>query len=142
MISASEPAAALRSQASLSSPKKELSKRNSVDYVSAKKKFQILEESLSFEKEILFQKEENKQEHLQLIKIPGKPQFCLISNSEESEFDMFGSKSLSNKMIQILSESMKSDSSKKGFDRQSVKCAGANNISLCESRSSTLKDEG
>ena len=54
---------------------------------------------------------------MHLIKIPGKPQFCVVSNSEESDFDMFGSKSLSSKMIQILSESMKSDNSKKDFDR-------------------------
>ena len=76
-----------------------------------------MEESFSFNKEILFQKEEIKKEQLHLIKIPGKPQFCVVSNSEESDFDMFGSKSLSSKMIQILSESMKSDNSKKDFER-------------------------
>ena len=142
MLSSSEPAAVPRPEVSLSTPKEEISKRNSMDFVSAKKKFQIVEESLSFNEEILFQEEENKKEHLNLIKIPGKPQFCVVSNSEESEFDMFGSKSLSNKMIQILSESMKSDSSKKDFDRQSVKCGGVENFSSCGSKSSVLKHEG
>ena len=142
MMSISEPAAVPRPEVSLSTPNKEISKRNSVDYVSAKKKFQIVEESLSFNKEILFQEEENKKQHLNLIKIPGKPQFCVVSNSEESEFDMFGSKSLSNKVIQILSESMKSDNSQKDFDRQSVKCAGVENFSSCGSNSEVLKDEG
>ena len=39
MMSISEPAAVPRPEVSLSTPKKEISKRNSVDYVSAKKKF-------------------------------------------------------------------------------------------------------
>ena len=118
MMSASEPAAAPRPEVSLNTPKQEISRKNSMDYVSAKKKVSFLEESLSLYKEILFQKEENKRDHLHLIKIPGKPQFCVVSNSDESsEFDMFGSKSASNKVLQILSESMKSGSSKKSFDR-------------------------
>ena len=52
MISNSEPAAVSRPEVSLSTPNKEISKRNSMDFVSAKKKSQILEESFSFNKEI------------------------------------------------------------------------------------------
>ena len=39
MMSVSEPGAVPRPDAYLSTPKKEISKRNSMDYVSAKKKF-------------------------------------------------------------------------------------------------------
>ena len=140
MISNSEPAAVSRPEVSLSTPNKEISKRNSMDFVSAKKKSQILEESFSFNKEILFKEDDNK--HLPLIKILGKPQFCLVSNSEESVNDLFGSKSLSQKVIQISSESMKSDNSRKDFDRQSVRCAGTDNCSSWESKGSALKHEG